>query len=171
MIVRIASVQVAPERIDEIVGRYRETVRPIHQHSDGLRNHYVLVDRQSGQMRQLASGSLKRRSRRPYLRLNQLASGSGAGSTRYRLLRPTRLPTGSKWRRSEPSDRCKFDYCTRKCVLSTAWASNNALNLPGTSVYRGRVGYLQLGSHAPNNSWLGTPTDVCACTIFHSPSS
>jgi heme-degrading monooxygenase HmoA len=51
MIVRIASVQVAPERIDEIVGRYRETVRPIHEHSDGLRNHYVLVDRQSGQMR------------------------------------------------------------------------------------------------------------------------
>jgi heme-degrading monooxygenase HmoA len=48
MIVRIASVQVAPERIDEIVGRYRETVRPIHEHSDGLRNHYVLVDRQSG---------------------------------------------------------------------------------------------------------------------------
>jgi len=32
MIVRIASVQVAPERIDEIVSRYRETVRPIHQH-------------------------------------------------------------------------------------------------------------------------------------------
>jgi heme-degrading monooxygenase HmoA len=51
MIVRIASVQVAPERIDEIVSRYRETVRPIHQHSEGLRNHYVLIDRQSGQMR------------------------------------------------------------------------------------------------------------------------
>ena len=51
MIVRIASVQVAPQRIDEIVSRYRETVRPIHQHSQGLRNHYVLVDRQSGQMR------------------------------------------------------------------------------------------------------------------------
>ena len=51
MIVRIASVQVAPQRIDEIVSRYRETVRPIHQQSDGLRNHYVLVDRQSGQMR------------------------------------------------------------------------------------------------------------------------
>ena len=51
MIVRIASVQVAPERIDEIVSRYRETVRPIHQQSEGLRNHYVLVDRQSGHMR------------------------------------------------------------------------------------------------------------------------
>jgi heme-degrading monooxygenase HmoA len=51
MIVRMASVQVAPERIDEIVNRYRETVRPIHQHSEGLLNHYVLVDRRSGQMR------------------------------------------------------------------------------------------------------------------------
>jgi heme-degrading monooxygenase HmoA len=51
MIVRMASVQVAPERIDEIVGRYREVVRPVHQRSEGLRNHYVLVDRQSGQMR------------------------------------------------------------------------------------------------------------------------
>jgi quinol monooxygenase YgiN len=51
MIVRIASVQVAPERIDEVVSRYRETVRPVHQQSEGLRNHYVLVDRHSGQMR------------------------------------------------------------------------------------------------------------------------
>ena len=51
MIVRIASVQVPPERIDEIVSRYRETVRPIHQQSEGLRNHYFLVDRRSGQMR------------------------------------------------------------------------------------------------------------------------
>jgi heme-degrading monooxygenase HmoA len=51
MIVRMASVQVAPERIDEIVNRHRETVRPIHQHTEGLLNHYVLVDRRSGQMR------------------------------------------------------------------------------------------------------------------------
>jgi heme-degrading monooxygenase HmoA len=51
MIVRMASVQVAPERIDEIVDRYRETVRPIHQRSEGLLNHYVLVDQRSGQMR------------------------------------------------------------------------------------------------------------------------
>jgi len=51
MIVRMASVRVEPERIDEIVGRYRETVRPIHQSSEGLRNHYFLVDRQSGQIR------------------------------------------------------------------------------------------------------------------------
>jgi len=51
MIVRMASVRVAPERIEQIVGRYREIVRPVHQRSEGLRNHYVLVDRQSGQMR------------------------------------------------------------------------------------------------------------------------
>jgi heme-degrading monooxygenase HmoA len=51
MIVRMASVQVTPERINEIVNRYRETVRPIHQHSEGLLNHYVLVDRHSGQMK------------------------------------------------------------------------------------------------------------------------
>jgi heme-degrading monooxygenase HmoA len=51
MIVRMASVQVAPERIDKIVSRYRETVRPIHQQSKGLRNHYFLVDRHSGQLR------------------------------------------------------------------------------------------------------------------------
>jgi heme-degrading monooxygenase HmoA len=51
MIVRMASVRVAPERIDEIVGRYSEIVRPVHQRSEGLRNHYVLVDRPSGQMR------------------------------------------------------------------------------------------------------------------------
>jgi quinol monooxygenase YgiN len=51
MIVRMASVRAAPERIEEIVSRYRETVRPVHQRSEGLRNHYVLVDRQSGQMR------------------------------------------------------------------------------------------------------------------------
>ena len=51
VIVRIASVQVAPQRIDEIVGRYRQSVRPVHLISEGLRNHYFLVDRQSGQMR------------------------------------------------------------------------------------------------------------------------
>jgi len=47
----MASVQVEPERIEEIVSRYRETVRPIHQRSEGLRNHYFLVERQSGQIR------------------------------------------------------------------------------------------------------------------------
>ncbi|CAN5330139.1 hypothetical protein BH24ACT19_BH24ACT19_08850 [soil metagenome] len=34
-----------------LLAAIRETVRPIHQQSEGLRNHYVLVNRQSGQMR------------------------------------------------------------------------------------------------------------------------
>lgn len=51
MIARIASVRVAPQRIDEIVGRYKETVRPVHQRSEGLLKHYFLVDKQSGQLR------------------------------------------------------------------------------------------------------------------------
>ncbi len=51
MIVRMASVQVAPERIDDIVSRYRETVRTIHQRSEGLLNHYVSTNRHSGQMK------------------------------------------------------------------------------------------------------------------------
>ena len=51
MIVRMASVRVAPQQMDEIVDRYRETVRPIHRNAEGLLNHYVLVDRDSGQMR------------------------------------------------------------------------------------------------------------------------
>lgn len=51
MIVRMASVWVAPERIGEIVDRYKEIVRPVHERSEGLRNHYVLVDRRSGRMR------------------------------------------------------------------------------------------------------------------------
>ncbi len=51
MVVRIASVQVAPERIDELVSRYGETVRPVHQQAQGLRHHYWLVDRETGQIR------------------------------------------------------------------------------------------------------------------------
>ena len=51
MIVRMVSVRVAPQRIDDLVDRYREIVRPVHQRSEGLRNHYFLVDRDSGQMR------------------------------------------------------------------------------------------------------------------------
>jgi hypothetical protein len=56
MIVRIARVQVAPNLIDEIVSRYRESIRPIHEQAEGLRNHYVLVDRHSGRMRLIGFG-------------------------------------------------------------------------------------------------------------------
>jgi hypothetical protein len=51
IIVRIASVQVPPERIDEMVGHYRETLRPVHEQCRGLRHHYWLVDRDSGEVR------------------------------------------------------------------------------------------------------------------------
>lgn len=48
MIVRIASAQVAPERIDEMISHYRETLRPIHEQCQGLRQHYWLVGRYNG---------------------------------------------------------------------------------------------------------------------------
>ena len=51
MIVRIASVQVATERIDEMISHYRETLRPVHQQRQGLRQHYWLVDRYNGHVK------------------------------------------------------------------------------------------------------------------------
>ena len=51
MIVRVASVRVAPERIDEMVSHYREVLRPVHEQCQGLRRHYWLVDRHSGEVR------------------------------------------------------------------------------------------------------------------------
>jgi heme-degrading monooxygenase HmoA len=43
-------VEVDPDQIDGVVARYREIARPIHQQATGLRNHYVLVDRQTGRI-------------------------------------------------------------------------------------------------------------------------
>ena len=51
MIVRLGSVRVPPERIDEMVSHYRETLRPVHEQCEGLRHHYWLVDRRSGEVR------------------------------------------------------------------------------------------------------------------------
>jgi phosphoribosylcarboxyaminoimidazole (NCAIR) mutase len=52
MIVRIASAHLAPERVDELISRYRESsLRTMQQQTQGLRHHHVLVDRQSGQVR------------------------------------------------------------------------------------------------------------------------
>ena len=48
MIERVLRVEVTPDRIDGVVNRYREFVRPIHEQANGLRKHYVLVDRQAG---------------------------------------------------------------------------------------------------------------------------
>jgi hypothetical protein len=51
MIVRIASVQVVPERIDEMISNYRETLRPVYEQCQGLRQHYCLADRYNGHVK------------------------------------------------------------------------------------------------------------------------
>ncbi len=51
MVARIASARVSLERIDELIGLYRETLRPIHEQAQGLLHHYWLVDRKSGEVR------------------------------------------------------------------------------------------------------------------------
>jgi quinol monooxygenase YgiN len=51
MIVRIASVQVSPKRIDEMISHYRETLRPVHEQCQGPRQHYWLVDRYNGHVK------------------------------------------------------------------------------------------------------------------------
>jgi heme-degrading monooxygenase HmoA len=80
MIVRTASAQVASHLIDEIVSRYRETVHPIHQQAEGLRNHHLLVDRDGGRMRLIGFWDSQEALKAATQRLNRLASGSGAGS-------------------------------------------------------------------------------------------
>ena len=51
MVARIASARVAPGRIDELFGLYRDTLRPAHRDAYGLLYHYWLVDRGSGEVR------------------------------------------------------------------------------------------------------------------------
>lgn len=48
MIARVLRVEVPLDRIEAIVEAYRTDVRPIHAGAAGLRQHYVLVDRQKG---------------------------------------------------------------------------------------------------------------------------
>jgi heme-degrading monooxygenase HmoA len=48
MIARVLRVEVPEDRIDAVVAAYREDVRPIHAGAAGLRQHYVLVNRESG---------------------------------------------------------------------------------------------------------------------------
>ena len=50
MIARVLRVDIPPEQIDAVVGAYRRDVRPIHAVAAGLRQHYVLVDRQAGRV-------------------------------------------------------------------------------------------------------------------------
>jgi hypothetical protein len=41
VIARVLRVDVPPDKIDAIVERYRQIVRPIHAQAAGLRKHYV----------------------------------------------------------------------------------------------------------------------------------
>ena len=48
MIARVLRVEVPADRIGAVVAAYREDVRPIHAQAAGLRQHYVLVNRETG---------------------------------------------------------------------------------------------------------------------------
>ncbi|MGI8659192.1 MAG: antibiotic biosynthesis monooxygenase [Candidatus Limnocylindria bacterium] len=50
MIARVLDVHVDPDRVEAIVGRYQDLVRPIHAGAPGLRKHYVLTDRNRGKL-------------------------------------------------------------------------------------------------------------------------
>jgi heme-degrading monooxygenase HmoA len=51
MVARIDSLQAAPERIDEMISRYRKSLRYMHLQTQGLMHQYWLVDRHSGQIK------------------------------------------------------------------------------------------------------------------------
>lgn len=48
MIARVLRVDVPRDRIDAVIEAYRTDGRPIHAGARGLRQHYVLVDREAG---------------------------------------------------------------------------------------------------------------------------
>jgi hypothetical protein len=50
VIARVLRVDVDPQRVDAIVDAYQAHVRPIHVSARGLRQHYVLVDREAGRI-------------------------------------------------------------------------------------------------------------------------
>ncbi|MCV0403580.1 MAG: antibiotic biosynthesis monooxygenase [Chloroflexi bacterium] len=50
VIARVVGVEVPPDQVEPIIGRYRELVRPIHASAPGLRRHYVLSDRSRGRI-------------------------------------------------------------------------------------------------------------------------
>ncbi len=50
MIARVLRVEVGAGRVDAVIAAYRDKVRPIHQSAAGLHSHYVLADRESGQI-------------------------------------------------------------------------------------------------------------------------
>jgi hypothetical protein len=50
VIARVLRVEVLPQQIDAVVEAYREHVRPVHAQADGLRQHYVLIDHETGRI-------------------------------------------------------------------------------------------------------------------------
>jgi quinol monooxygenase YgiN len=50
MIARTLRVDVGPDDLDPVLEAYREDIRPIHERAAGLRQHYVLVDREHGRI-------------------------------------------------------------------------------------------------------------------------
>jgi heme-degrading monooxygenase HmoA len=50
MIARVLRAQLPANQIDEFVRRYRDDVRPIHEKAAGLHGHYVLVNREAGDL-------------------------------------------------------------------------------------------------------------------------
>jgi hypothetical protein len=50
MIARVLRVELAADRVDAVLRAYREYVRPIHAEAVGLRQHYVLVDQETGRV-------------------------------------------------------------------------------------------------------------------------
>lgn len=50
MVARVLHVDVDPQRVVAIIDAYQANVRPIHASASGLRQHYVLVDREAGRI-------------------------------------------------------------------------------------------------------------------------
>jgi hypothetical protein len=50
VIARVLRVDVPLDRVDAVVEAYRDDVRPIHVRAAGLRQHYVVVNRQTGRI-------------------------------------------------------------------------------------------------------------------------
>lgn len=50
MIARTLTVDVGPDRVEQVLAAYREGVRPVHERATGLLAHYVLADREAGRI-------------------------------------------------------------------------------------------------------------------------
>ena len=90
MIVRIASVQVAPDRIDEMISHYRETLHPVHEQCQGLRHHYWLVDRYNGHVKIVGFWDSQEALDTAKPALEPARERIGKRIEKHQLLRPTR---------------------------------------------------------------------------------